>query len=240
MESEIGTQIVNLNLLGGFSIFACERETPLPFGCQRVLAALALRCPCDRTLVSSTLYPEGRRSQAAASLRSALWRARKDIGRQLFSVSGQRIVLCTGTSVDLRTWSQRARLLEEPEVALGTDCADLVQALSQELLPGWNEEWLMLDQQRWDQLRLHTLEDLALHLCKEGRFLNAIEASLAAVAIEPFRESARRALIHSFLAEGNVASAVAEYRDYHQLLTRELGVRPTNQLRDLMHQHISG
>ena len=109
-----------------------------------------------------------------------------------------------------------------------------MEVLSQELLPTWGEEWLLLDQQRWDQLRLHALERLAERFLEGGRHMEALEAGLAAVSIEPYRESAHRVLIRTFIAEGNSASAVAHYQRYRRLLTNELGLRPTSQMKALV------
>jgi len=110
----------------------------------------------------------------------------------------------------------------------------VIEGLSRELLPSWTEEWLFLDQQRWNQLRLHALERLTATLMEDGRYSEALEAGLAAVAIEPHRESAHRAVIKTFIAEGNSASAVAHYYRYQRLVARELGCRPTAQMQALM------
>ncbi|MFD8726316.1 hypothetical protein ACFV2H_52615 [Streptomyces sp. NPDC059629] len=46
--------------------------------------------------------------------------------------------------------------------------------LSQVLLPGWDDEWLRLERERWDQLRLYALEALAQHFQTEGRHLSEV------------------------------------------------------------------
>ncbi|MCZ0980646.1 hypothetical protein O1L60_21250 [Streptomyces diastatochromogenes] len=38
------------------------------------------------------------------------------------------------------------------------DPEGLSAALGEELLPRWPDEWLVLERERWDQLRLHALE----------------------------------------------------------------------------------
>ncbi|MGH8905014.1 MAG: AfsR/SARP family transcriptional regulator [Egibacteraceae bacterium] len=52
----------------------------------------------------------------------------------------------------------------------------------------------------------------------EGRYSQAIDAGLAAIAGEPLRESAHRALIRAYLAEGNPSEALRQYRIYRRLL----------------------
>jgi DNA-binding SARP family transcriptional activator len=124
--------------------------------------------------------------------------------------------------------------MSQSRIDPATDCSEHVEALSQELLPSWTEEWLVLERQRWDLLRLHALERLADRFAADGRHVNALEAGLAAVAIEPYRESAHRAIIKAYIAEGNSANALAQYHRCQRILIRELGVRPTAQLQELV------
>lgn len=228
---------VNLRLLGGFSIAMDGRQVKLPLSAQRVLAVLALRPTLgDRTQLGGILYPEGRQSRVSASLRSALWRAKREVGEPLIESQGTRLRLARDVTVDLHHWLHRARMLtaaSKIESLLGEGSE--IDALSQELLPTWGEEWLLMDQQRWDQLRLHALERLAEHCLENGRYMEAVEAALVAVSIEPYRESAHRVLIRTFIAEGNSASAVAHYQRYNRLLKNEFGLRPTSQMKALVH-----
>src|SRR5215472_10827756 len=78
------------------------------------------------------------------------------------------------------------------------------------------------------------LEVLCDSLATAGDFAAAIEAGLAAVAGEPLRESAQRALIRTYLAEGNQAAAVRQYRRFRLLLDRELGLAPSPSLTALV------
>jgi DNA-binding SARP family transcriptional activator len=227
---------ISLHLLGGFSIAADGQIVRLPFSVQRVLAAVALRPTlCDRTQLGGILYPQGRQNQISASLRSALWRAKREVGGPLIESHGPLLRLAQDVTVDLQYWLQKARMLTSASKMehLGGEVGE-VEALSQELLPTWGEEWLFLDQQRWDQLRLHALERLAERFLEDDRHMEALDAGLAAVSIEPYRESAHRAIIRTFIAEGNSASAIAHYQRYRRLLANELGIRPTSQMKALV------
>ena len=57
-----------------------------------------------------------------------------------------------------------------------------------------------------------------------------MEAGLAAVADDPYRESAHRVLIEAYLRNGNVAAAVDQLRRLRQTLRSELGVVPSDEL----------
>ena len=110
----------------------------------------------------------------------------------------------------------------------------LHRRLATDLLPDWYEDWVLAEQERYRELRLHALEGLCEWLTRLEEFGPAIEAGLSAVAGEPLRESARRALIRAYLAEGNQAAAVLQYRRFQSLLDRELGLAPSRSLASLV------
>jgi DNA-binding SARP family transcriptional activator len=91
-------------------------------------------------------------------------------------------------------------------------------------LPDWYDEWLLIPRERFRQLRVHALEELAIVLADEGRFAEAVEAGLAAVAADPLRETAHRALILAHIAEGNRQEAARQLAVARSLLVRHLGV----------------
>jgi DNA-binding SARP family transcriptional activator len=102
--------------------------------------------------------------------------------------------------------------------------------LSVDLLPGWYDDWVLIEAEDWRQLRLHALEALTRRLIAAGRWGEAADAACAAVRAEPLRESAHAALIQVHLAEGNQSEAMREFTHYRGLLHRELGLEPTQRL----------
>ena len=57
---------------------------------------------------------------------------------------------------------------------------------------------------------------------------------LAAVAAEPLRESAHRAVVSVHLEEGNVSEAIRQYRLCRRLLGTELGIEPSERMQVLV------
>ncbi len=53
---------------------------------------------------------------------------------------------------------------------------------------------------------------------------------MTAVAVEPLRESAQRALVAAHLAEGNRTESLRSFEVYRRVLRRELGVEPSPEL----------
>lgn len=227
---------LGLVLLGGFQLRCADVLVPLPLGAQRLLAFVALHeAPLLRTYVGEALWPDTHRRRANANLRSAIWRIRQT-GHNVLEAASGRLSLTPGVVVDLRQRATLARRLLDrsmawPSGVLGSEEA---AALSADLLRDWYDEWLLLERDRWNQLRLHALEALAERLLRAGEYSQAVEAALAAVWAEPLRESAHRVLIRIYAAEGNLSEAVAQYRRYRQLLHRELSTPPTAQMEELI------
>ena len=70
----------------------------------------------------------------------------------------ETIGLSDAVQTDYEAITSQARgIISEVEVddQAITDAASLLEA---ELLPGWDEEWLLLDRERHRQLRIHALE----------------------------------------------------------------------------------
>jgi DNA-binding SARP family transcriptional activator len=216
---------VRLGLLQGFQLECAEREVDLPLSAQRVLAFLAVQLrPQARCYVAATLWMNFDEGRAAASLRSALWRINR-CGRALVAADARALRLMPDIIVDLR---ESARSAQEVLRGQARGAAVRVDDLTAgDLLPGWYDEWVVTEREHFRQLRLHALEKLCEQLTEEGRFGQAVEAGLAAVSGEPLRESAHRALIRAYLAEGNRGEAIRQYEACRRVLRHELGIDPS-------------
>jgi SARP family transcriptional regulator, regulator of embCAB operon len=230
-------KLIRLTLLGGFETSCAGTVVPLPLGAQRLLAFLAAHAsPLMRTYVAEALWPDGRQRRASANLRSVVWRIRQTDHNLLVSSGGSRLSLAKGIAVDLHQRAASARLLLDRSAAwtVGDFHRELTAGLSTELLCDWYDEWVLLEQDRWNQLRFHALEALAERLLDAGELSCAVEAALAAVRAEPLRESAHRVLIRVYAAEGNWCEAMAQYKRYRHLVRRELNTPPTEQMEELI------
>jgi SARP family transcriptional regulator, regulator of embCAB operon len=222
-----------LALLGRFQLTRRSATVPLAPGAQRLVAYLALRsAPVTRDLAAGTLWPAVDDERAHACLRSALTR----LGEAWDVAEAQtvEIALADGVSVDFSDAQATAQRLVGPGPRVTADSAAAIPALSAELLPGWYEDWVLADAERWRQLRLHALEVAAGVLAEAGRFGEAVAAAGVAAAGDPLRESSCAALIRVHLAEGNQSEAVREFERYRDVLRSELGLEPTERLRTLV------
>ncbi len=224
---------VSVVLTRSFQLTSRGQPIDLPHSAQRLVALVALLGrPVARAYAAGTLWLDMAEDRAHANLRSALWRLRRP-GYEVIRTSGDRLVLDARASVDVHDLSDWARSLEAPDAELDEARIDqLVHAA--DLLPDWYDDWLVLERERFQQLRLHALESCCAKLSAAGRHGRAIEVGLAAVATESLRESAHRALIGVYLAEGNLGAAVRQYDTYRTLLADELGLEPSPLMHDLV------
>jgi DNA-binding SARP family transcriptional activator len=222
-----------LQLLNGFALSRNGREIVLPRSAQRVVAFLALTQRwLPRSQLAGTLWPETSEEHAAANLRSALWRLRRS-GPNVVRSTRKHVGLEPGVMLDVRLMAAQGERLIDPHAECRPSDLDL-DLLSDDLLPGWEEEWVAVEREALRQLRLHALEAMCRRLTAEGRYSEAIQAALAAAAGEPLRESAHIALIEAHLAEGNIGEAIRHYGSYRRILFDELGVDPSPAMKNLL------
>jgi DNA-binding SARP family transcriptional activator len=222
-----------LTLLGAWQLSGARSTVDVGSNGQRLFALLALRGRCDRSYLSGVLWPECSEPHAAGNLRATLSRLhRRELTDPLESRNGS-LRLRPEVSVDVRDLTRTASAVLDGGVAR-PDRRVLRNLTGDDLLVGWYEDWVLLERERLRQLRLHALEALSGQLLAAGDFASAVEAGLAAVAIEPLRESAHRAVIRAHLAEGNRAEALRQYDELRRLLRAELRVEPSSLVADLL------
>jgi DNA-binding SARP family transcriptional activator len=227
IAQETDRAVPALHLFGGPFVSYSGLRVDIPEGSKRLLVFVALRSGrVERRHAAGALWPIGNDARAAGNLRSALWRLSK-VGVDLVRVDKHGLTLHEAVLLDVHLVTDWAARL----MAGTASAADLnamptaVDAL--ELLPGWYDDWALMERERLRQRLLHALEAMSRRLAELGRFAEAVEAAMMAVSVDPLRESGQRTLIEAHLAEGNLAEAQRSFDGYAALLKRELGVSPS-------------
>jgi DNA-binding SARP family transcriptional activator len=222
---------VRLTLLGSWDLSIDGESVHVALNGQRMLALLALKGRLTRAYAAGMLWPDVFDEQASARLRSTLWRL-QETSNDLVVREGQRLALAPHVEVDAAEASALARSFVDGDAA-EDDVAEaaLVMADTPELLLGWYDDWVVTERERLTQLHLHALEALADRLVARGSPAKALQVAMAAVQMDPLRESAHRAVIRAHLAAGNPVSAKRQYDRYRELMRAEFGVdQPTSQM----------
>jgi len=223
-----------VHLFGGPYVTCAGHTLAVPQGSKRLVAFLALRRGrVERSHIAGTLWPSGGDSRAQGNLRSSLWRLRR-AGIDVVLADKWSMTLAEDVEVDadqLSAWAGRVLHggAHPADLSMATLPADAL-----DLLPGWYDDWVVIERERMRQRLMHALEALSRLLVDRRRYDDAVEVGLAAVAAEPLRESAQRALIEALLAQHNPAEARRAFDEFRVLLARELGIEPTRQLAALV------
>jgi len=184
---------------------------------RRILAYLAIRGgPVARGVASAELWPDQPDEAGRANLRRALWQ----LPRKWVSAVADELVLEAESDFVAAHVAAACALRGEP-LSL-----DDIALLSNDLLPGWHEEWVLPAQESFRLLRVQALEAACRTMAASGDLALATQAGAAALAAEPLRESAAEALIEAHLAQRNRYQAVQCYRSLARRLKVELGVAP--------------
>jgi len=221
-----------VHLFAGPYVTVGQERRDVPEGSKQLLTFVALRRRrVERRQAAGAMWPLGDEERAAGNLRSALWRLRR-AGIDVVVADKWSLALAADVLVDLHAMERWATSLIEgrpdtQDMAIPPSVSDALN-----LLPGFYEDWALIERERVRQRILHALEALSERLAAAGRFADAIEAAMLATCAEPLRESAHRTLIRAHVAEGNLTEARRIYLAYQALLRRELGVVPSVQFED--------
>ncbi|MEU4560136.1 BTAD domain-containing putative transcriptional regulator [Actinoplanes sp. NPDC023936] len=213
-----------LELLDGFRLRAGQDAVEVSDVGQRLIALLALRRrPVRRAVIAGTLWPDKTESRASANLRSILWRMNGTDTPGVIVCCGSSLGLQPDLGVDVVTLEEAGWALLDGSIAAATSLG--FERLSQELLPGWYEDWVIVERERLGQLQIRFLEALVDTLRRSGKFARAIDYAMRLVATDPLRERSQLALIHALVDEGSWGRARWQADQYHDLLRETFGPR---------------
>jgi DNA-binding SARP family transcriptional activator len=229
-----------LSVLGGFRLRSCGVAVALPSNAQRVLGLLVLGGTSQRReVLAGRLWTNTSQERAQANLRTAVWRVRQTLPG-VVDCSRDSVELGATVTVDYQAMTSLAEQLLHRDLKSEELRQVPFGLLASDLLPGWDEDWLLIERERHRQLRMHALEALSTQLTDIGEYGLAVDCAYAAIGIEPLCESATHALLRACLAEGNRAQALRQFDRFRHLLADETGLRPSPQLMELMGAVLAG
>ena len=241
---------LSLSLFGRVGI-AVDGEPVTHFGAdtaQALLAYLAMHAgtPCRRASLAGLLWSDYDESSAFADLRQALRRLRTAIGDR---DAPPPFLLVTRTTIAFNTESDywldvdafsgvldTVRTHAHRSVETCTVCAEhlgeAVELYEGEFLAGFSldsmlfEEWMVVERERLHGEVLEALGHLAAYHEAQGAYEAAARYARRALALEPWREEAHRALMRALALSGQRSAAVARYEACRDVLREELGIEP--------------
>jgi DNA-binding SARP family transcriptional activator/tetratricopeptide (TPR) repeat protein len=232
-------------LLGQFKLQANHHSIELPSRpAQSLLAYLALNAGVThrREKLANLLWPEATESNARSYLRQALWRIRKSL--QSASLSWEDYLQISDISVTFDDqsdyWLDADLLLETTEAQPLEEVTESIRLYRGELLPGFYEEWIVLERQRL-QATYHQKMNLLLEsLIQARQWDEALNWGEQWIRLDYSPEPAFRALMRAHAGMGDQTMVSATYQRCTEALNHELGLEPSPETQRLYEQILCG
>lgn len=203
---------------------------------RRLLALLAMRA--GRPITSETLCDLFDLSPGA--VRTTVSRLRKNLGADALQTSASGYVLTAETDAHrFQRAVTRAR-------SLPTDSAadELTAALDSFDGPALDEfadePWAISEVTRLNELRAAVVEDLVSLRIDQRLFDEALDLLHVHIEEFPYRDRPRELMMRALALSGRQVEALRVFQDYRSVLIEDIGVDPSDALRDLERQISSG
>lgn len=205
----------------------------------------APRRSISRSRLAAEIWPEKTDEAARHCLATALWRIRRRLPchERLIRIRENQISLNLdrGIWVDMLAMEHRARrAISEPErLNRHRERRKLLSALALyggDFMMNRDHDGIIIERERLRALFLDANYELACANARHADWPATISICRTLCAIEPLREDAQRLLIEAYIACGQRAMAVQQYREFEALLARDLDVRPMPETRALVAQ----
>jgi DNA-binding SARP family transcriptional activator len=201
---------------------------------QSLFAYLVLKAGTAhrREKLAGMLWPDSLEETARDNLRHALWRVRK----ALDSAASTRFLHADDLGIKFEAspdyWLDAAAMEKLGENATADDLIAILSAYQGELLPGFYDEWVVLEREHLNSVFEHHMARL-MSLLQEGkRWLDILDWAERWIKLGQKPEPAYRALMLAHAAKGDMSKVAAVYERCVKSL-REFGIEPSEQTRAL-------
>jgi WD40 repeat protein/DNA-binding SARP family transcriptional activator len=238
--------MLQIRLLGQFDVRATGKRIEIPSRAgQSLLAYLLLTAGTQqrRERLAGLLWPDTSDEKARHNLRTELWRIRKALGSR--DDADHDYLLSEDLTI---TFNPEAQLwldvnqFQRPTSPDGS-LDDLIGQLALyqgELLPGFYDDWIVLERERLQAVFERDIKRLIERLCQEQRWTTVLEWSERWIALGQTPEPAYRALMAAYVALGDRAKSVATFERCRAALERDLGVEPSPETQSLYDRLLQG
>ena len=232
-----GIIMLKVQLLGKFDVSLDGRSLTISSRpAQSLFAYLILNSGklYRRERVAGLLWPDSGEKQARHNLRQTLWRLRQIIGDN-YLVTDKVSVGFNGRA----NYTLDVDILQNPNGSIET----LIRSVSvyeDVLLPGFYDEWVLLEQERLQAIFEDRMRTLLDKLIREARWRETCEWAEYWLARGQMPEAAYRALMMAHAGLGDQASVQNDFQRCVSALEKDLGVEPSPETENLYHSLISG
>jgi DNA-binding SARP family transcriptional activator/predicted ATPase len=237
--------ILQVRLLGEFSITDGDRPVASISSArsQALLAYLILhrQLPQSRQRLAFQLWENSTETQARSNLRKELTHLRRALPNpeQFLLVESKTLqwsptAPCTVDILEFENAVRAVKAAEPPAIQ-----ALLEQAIALykgDLLPSCEDEWIVPERERFQQLHISALEQFVEHLQQQQDYRTALSYAQQLLRIDSCNEATYCTLMRLYSQSGDRANALQTYHRCMTVLQEELGVDPSASTRRLYEQ----
>jgi DNA-binding SARP family transcriptional activator/tetratricopeptide (TPR) repeat protein len=232
---------LRIYLCGQFKILADDNNIELPSRpAQSLLAYLALTAGTihRREVLASMLWPETTEANARSYLRQALWRIRKTFEEHALIWEDYLHITDLHASFKRNAdyWLDANLLLRPAETESIDSIIETVQHYMGELLPGFYDEWILPERDRFLAAFHQQMNALLEKLIQTESWPEAVRWSEHWIRQGYAPEPAFRALMRAYASMGDRGMLSATYQRCEKALDQELGIEPSRETRLLFRQ----
>ncbi|MFQ5943921.1 MAG: BTAD domain-containing putative transcriptional regulator [Anaerolineales bacterium] len=230
--------MLEVRLLGQFEVNKDGERIEIPSRpAQSLLAYLILRAgrAHRREKLAGLLWPDSDEKNARANLRHSIWRLRQAIGAEY--LPSDKITVSFDS--DREYWLDTA-VVERAAPPATDDLMGDLMVYGGELLPGFYEDWTVLDRERLRAVFERKIHNLLDRLLTEKRWQEASEWGERWMALGHVPEPACRAMMLAAAGMGDTSGVAAIYRRCEDALRTELGVEPSERTRRVYEELSTG
>jgi DNA-binding SARP family transcriptional activator/predicted ATPase len=219
-------------LLGQFKLTAHDSPIELQSRpAQSLLAYLVLNAGIAhrREKLAGLLWPDADESNTRSYLRQALWRIRKSL--ESGALQGEDYLEINEISVAFNHqsdyWLDAEALLGPAEGKSIEEIVEIIRLFKGELLPGFYDEWVVLERDRLHAAYYQKMNYLLERLIQAGQWNDVLIWSEEWIRQGFSPEQAYRALMTAHAGLGNLGMIGPTYQRCVEALKRELGAEPS-------------
>lgn len=185
-----------------------------------------------REKLAGMLWPDSSEETARDNLRHALWRLRKAFPDGLASeyLLADDLSIAFNAAADY--WLDASALDHLSETSSANELIVVLSEYRGELLPGFYEEWVVLERDHLTSVFEHHMARLLSMLQAEKRWLEVLEWGERWIKLGQKPEPAYQALMSAHAAKGDMSKVAGTYERCIKSL-QEYGIEPSEQTRAL-------
>ena len=234
--------MLEVRLLGKFEVKSDGKPVAIPSRpAQSLFAYLILTAGTShrREKLAGLLWPDSLEETARSNLRSALWKIRKafpasDVAAYLFADD-----LTIAFNASAAYWLDVAELQKASENASVDELMTILSLYHGELLPGFYDEWMLLEREHLVSIFEHHMARLMSLLENEHRWLDIFDWAERWIKLGQKPEPAYRALMTAHAAKGDMSKVAVTYERCAKSL-KEFDIEPSEQTKELYKNLKSG